>query len=54
MKSLEDLVQYSRDLILDGSQNVHEANLRFNQKLADLEEHDRQCSQEFDDLHLEG
>tara|TARA_R110000824_G_scaffold400051_1_gene606740 strand:- start:960 stop:1124 length:165 start_codon:yes stop_codon:yes gene_type:complete len=53
MNSLEDLVQYSRNLILDGCNDVYESTLRLNQKLDEAEEHAKQCSQEFDDLHLE-
>jgi len=53
MKSLEELTQYSRDLILDGSQKVYEANLRFNQKLDEYAEHSERCIQELKDLNLE-
>ena len=53
MKSLEDLVQYSRELLLDGSNDVYESTLRLIQKLDELEEYNRQYSQELTDLNLE-
>ena len=53
MKSLEDLVQYSRELILDGSNDVYESTLRFNQKLDEYAEHSERCIQELKNLNLE-